>query len=85
MNEDLKAELSIPFANANYAQIAFNSLKVDKEPRKDLIKKKLSVDDKHLKVSWSAKEARILRVSIQSFFDHLSLVLKTIDQFALAN
>ena len=38
MNEDLKAEINIPFLNSEHAKIAFNSLIVDKEPRRELIK-----------------------------------------------
>jgi EKC/KEOPS complex subunit PCC1/LAGE3 len=82
MNEDLKAEINIPFLNSNHAKIAYNSLIVDKEPRKELINKKLYLEGDCLKVTWCSKEARILRVSINSFLDHLNLVIKTIDQFS---
>lgn len=30
---------------------------------------------------WTADEARILRVSVSSFLDHLSLVMETMDAF----
>ena len=81
MNDELKAELNIPFACTQHAQIAFNTLSVDSEPRKNLIRKKLVLKDNLLTVSWTSKEARILRVSINSFFDHLNSVLETIQLF----
>ena len=80
-NDELKAELKIPFASADYAQIAFNTLSVDNEPRKELIRKKLDINKEVLTVNWTAKEARILRVSINSFLDHLNSVLETIQLF----
>ena len=82
MNDELRAELNIPFACAEHAKIAYNTLTVDSEPRKNLIRKKLSLHDNSLQVSWTAKEARILRVSINSFFEHLNSILETIQLFA---
>jgi EKC/KEOPS complex subunit PCC1/LAGE3 len=85
MNEELKAEIRIPFENKEHARIAFNTLNVDKEPRKELIARRLSLVDNEtiIQVNWLAKEARLLRVSINSFLDHLNLVLQTIDQFKI--
>jgi EKC/KEOPS complex subunit PCC1/LAGE3 len=85
MNEELKAEIRIPFQNREHAKISFNTLNVDKEPRKELITRTLSLinNETTLKVNWVAKEARLLRVSINSFLDHLNLVLNTIDQFRI--
>ena len=80
-NDELKAELKIPFATAKHAQIAFNTLSVDTEPRKELIRKKLELNNEILTINWTAKEARILRVSINSILDHLNSVLETIELF----
>lgn len=82
MNDELKAELLIPFSCVEHAQIAFNTLNVDAEPRKNLIKKQLTIEDNEITVSWISKEARILRVSLNSFLDHLNSVLETIQQFS---
>ena len=84
MNDELKAELTIPFSCIEHAQIAFNTLSVDQEPRKDLIKKVISLNKTHcqVQVAWTAKEARILRVSLNSFLDHLNSVIETIQQFS---
>lgn len=84
-NKDLKAELVIPFSCTEHAKIAYNTLKVDTEPRRQLIKKTIHLDDSSsvLRVLWTAKESRILRVSINSFLDHLNSVLETIQTFEL--
>ncbi len=82
MNEELKADLIIPFTCIDHAKIAYNTLKVDSEPRKNLIKKKLTLEENLIKVSWTSHEAKILRVSVNSFLDHLNSVLETIQLFS---
>lgn len=82
MNEELKAELIIPFTCIDHAKIAYNTLKVDTEPRKNLISKKLTQENNLIKVNWSSHEAKILRVSVQSFLEHLNSVLETIQLFS---
>ncbi|XP_074927418.1 EKC/KEOPS complex subunit LAGE3 [Chelonoidis abingdonii] len=73
--------LSIPFPSPLEAQIAHGSLAPDPEPRKGGISKELTVTENFLHVRWKADEARILRVSISSFLDHLSLVIETMEMF----
>uniref|UniRef100_A0A3Q3WB59 L antigen family member 3 n=1 Tax=Mola mola TaxID=94237 RepID=A0A3Q3WB59_MOLML len=71
--------LEVPFPSSREAVIALRSLSPDREPRKGGISKQLTVSGSTL--SWSADEARILRVSVNSFLDHLSLVLETMEMF----
>uniref|UniRef100_A0A670KL82 L antigen family member 3 n=1 Tax=Podarcis muralis TaxID=64176 RepID=A0A670KL82_PODMU len=59
--------------------IALGSLAPDPEPRKEGISKELDVTEDIFR--WRADEARILRVSISSFLEHLSLVVETMDLF----
>ncbi|XP_075772700.1 EKC/KEOPS complex subunit LAGE3 [Pelodiscus sinensis] len=73
--------LSVPFPSPLEAQIAHGSLVPDPEPRKGGISKDLAVTENFLHVRWKADEARILRVSISSFLDHLSLVVETMEMF----
>ncbi|TTK47642.1 EKC/KEOPS complex subunit LAGE3 [Bagarius yarrelli] len=61
--------------------IAFESLSPDQEPRSAGTTKQLSTSDRVLSVKWTAVEARSLRVSANSFLDHLALVLETMDAF----
>ncbi|XP_042307849.1 EKC/KEOPS complex subunit LAGE3 isoform X5 [Sceloporus undulatus] len=63
------------------ARIALDSLAPDPEPRKGGISKELSVMEDTLHICWKADEARILRVSVNSFLEHLSLVVETMDLF----
>ncbi|XP_047228987.1 L antigen family member 3-like isoform X2 [Girardinichthys multiradiatus] len=71
--------LDVPFPSSHEATIALRSLAPDKEPRRGGISKQLSVSGSTLR--WSADEARILRVSVSSFLDHLSLVVETMEVF----
>ncbi|CAL1568072.1 unnamed protein product [Knipowitschia caucasica] len=79
----LEFSLDVPFPSSREAVIALRSLSPDKEPRKGGITKEITVDGQILSVRWSADEARILRVSVNSFMDHLSLVLETMEMFSL--
>lgn len=77
----LEFSLDVPFPSSREAVIALQSLSPDREPRKGGISKQLTVSGSTLSVRWSADEARILRVSVNSFLDHLSLVLETMEMF----
>ncbi|XP_053267586.1 L antigen family member 3-like [Pleuronectes platessa] len=77
----LEFSLDVPFPTAREAEVALGSLSPDREPRKGGISKRLSVSGSTLSVRWSADEARVLRVSVNSFLDHLSLVVETMQMF----
>lgn len=78
---DSCSSLNVPFPSPREAAIALQSLSPDQEPRKGGIIKQLTVTGNTLSVKWSADEARILRVSVNSFMDNLSLVLETMEMF----
>ncbi|XP_071321805.1 L antigen family member 3-like isoform X1 [Trachinotus anak] len=78
---DVNLSLDVPFPSSREADIALRSLSPDREPRKGGISKQLTVAGSTLSVRWSADEARILRVSVNSFLDHLSLVVETMQMF----
>nr|XP_057911993.1 L antigen family member 3-like isoform X1 [Doryrhamphus excisus] len=75
------SSLDVPFPSSRDATIALRSLSPDREPRKGGISKQLMVSGSTLSVRWSADEARILRVSVKSFLDHLTLVMETMQMF----
>ncbi|XP_061782763.1 L antigen family member 3-like isoform X2 [Nerophis lumbriciformis] len=75
------SSLEVPFPSSRHATIALRSLNPDREPRKGGISKHLSVSGRTLSVRWSADEARILRVSVNSFLDNLTLVTETMQMF----
>ncbi|KAM9326560.1 EKC/KEOPS complex subunit LAGE3 [Gastrophryne carolinensis] len=77
----VESQLDVPFPCSREAEIAHDSLSPDAEPRKAGVSKTLSLTDNVLHVHWQADEARILRVSVSSFLEHMSLVVKTMDRF----
>ncbi|XP_006005472.1 L antigen family member 3-like [Latimeria chalumnae] len=81
LENQLNFKLTIPFPSNMEAQIAHGSLSPDPEPRKGGITKEVEVKDNLLHVHWAADEARILRVSVNSFLDLLGLVLQTMERF----
>ncbi|XP_011869740.1 PREDICTED: EKC/KEOPS complex subunit LAGE3 [Vollenhovia emeryi] len=78
---DLRVELSVPFPSAREAEVAYQVLRVDKEPSRSGVTKKLTLNDNLLEASFSGKEARSVRVGLTSFFQNLLLVTETIQQF----
>ncbi|XP_013421177.1 EKC/KEOPS complex subunit LAGE3-like isoform X2 [Lingula anatina] len=77
----LTMDLSVPFSSIREAEIAYRTLSVDKEPKRGGVKKTFTLNEKVLQIHFQAKEARTLRVSVNSFLDHLTLVTQTIEQF----
>ncbi|XP_033114998.1 EKC/KEOPS complex subunit LAGE3-like [Anneissia japonica] len=79
--ETLKCNIRVPFGTNREAEIAYRTLRVDKEPRKGDVTKVLSFQDNVLTADITAVQARLLRVAVNSFMDHLNLVVQTIEQF----
>lgn len=77
----LIVELSVPFPSTRHAKIAYNSLRIDKEPKRGGCSKELLVEENKLVANFRAKEASFLRVAVNSFLDFLKLVTETIEQF----
>jgi len=77
----MEMKVSVPFASQCHAEIAYNSLRVEIEPARSKVSRVLSVQGVHLVASFTACEVRNLRVSVNSFFEHLVLVTETIRQF----
>ncbi|XP_035723705.1 EKC/KEOPS complex subunit Lage3-like isoform X2 [Vespa mandarinia] len=69
------------FATTREADVVYQVLRVDKEPPRSGVIKKIEQKDNQLQISFSSTEVRKLRVGITSFFDSLTLVTETIQQF----
>lgn len=80
----LSACVRVPFPSEREAEIAYNSLRVDPEPKRSMCSKKMTLDASVLQVDFCAKEARQLRVALNSFFDLLLLATSTMDRFGPA-
>merc|ERR1712071_22427 len=74
-------EFEIPFPSSTEAEIAYNSLKVDSEPKRGSTIKLLTLEGNKLNVSLTSGSTRQLRTALSSFLDLLILVTETIDEF----
>ncbi|XP_077920919.1 EKC/KEOPS complex subunit LAGE3 [Halichoerus grypus] len=63
------------------AEIACGSLAPDAEPHGGAVEKQLTVSGSVMAVRWRAKDPRLLRISIMTFLDQLSLVMQTMRRF----
>ncbi|XP_006877296.1 PREDICTED: EKC/KEOPS complex subunit LAGE3 [Chrysochloris asiatica] len=79
--EGRRDSLTVPFRSPLEANIARGSLAPDAEPHPGLVAKELAVDGSRLIVRWIAEEPRLLRISIISFLEQLSLVVRTMLRF----
>ena len=73
------ALIELPFETKRLAEIAYNSLSVDKGPKGEI--KELWVEESKLFARFKAADARSLRISVNSFLDFTNLVAKTIERF----
>ncbi|XP_061534599.1 L antigen family member 3-like [Phycodurus eques] len=77
----LEFSLDVPFPSSREAAVALHSLSPDREPRRGGVHKRLTLVGSVLTAKWRADEARVLRVSVNSFLEHLGLVLETMHAF----
>lgn len=81
MSANHQLTINVPLPSSKLAQICYGSLSVDTEPVRGGCCKSFSVKDNYFNVTFEAEEARILRVSVGHFFELLTLVIQTIEQF----
>ena len=77
----MDAVVSVPFLDERQATIAFNSFRVEAEPSRSQVKRSLSVSGSSLVASFAAEDTRSLRVSVNSFFEHVVLIADTMEKF----
>ena len=77
----MEIKVSIPFSDERQATIAYNSFRVEVEPPRSKVSRSLSVDGSNLVVLFTSSEVRNLRVSVNSFLEHVTLVAETMRQF----
>lgn len=81
----LSACVSVPFPSEKDAEVVYNSLRIDSDPKRSGCSKKLSLEGSILTVNFTAKDARQLRVGVNSFFDLLVLAIDTVQRFGPAS
>ena len=74
-------EVSVPFPSEREAEVAHNSLRVETEPGRARVTRRLTLQGATLTAAFTAQELRHLRVSVGSFFEHVVLIAETIRQF----
>lgn len=76
-----EVSIKIPFPTRRQAEVAYDVLRVDEEPRRGGVFKTLSLEDSKLIVYFSGEQAKNVRVGMTSFFESLILCCETLDQF----
>lgn len=76
--------LSVPFPSRREAQIAYDVLRIDTEPKRSFIEKSFKLIDNQLVVEFNGQQAKNVRVGVTSFFESLILCCETLDQFGPA-
>ncbi|XP_077593533.1 L antigen family member 3-like [Stigmatopora nigra] len=82
LSDRLQFSLNVPFPSEREATIALRSLGADRQPRRSGARQHLELHRTVLTASWSADSARNLRVAVNSFIEHLDLVLETMIMFS---
>ena len=77
----LTLRLEVPFESEKHARIAYNSLRVDREPSRATTRRVLSLHESKLVAEFEAPDARSLRTASNAFFDLVVLVSKTLERF----
>lgn len=77
---DFSCELNFPLATARHANIVYNTVRIDKEPKKT-VQRIEQVNDNVLHVRFEAQEAKFLRVAVESYIEKINLILQTIQRF----
>lgn len=83
-SRSIVVSLSIPFPSRREAEIAFDVLRIDTEPKRSFIEKSLKLIDNQLVVEFNGEQAKNVRVGVTSFFESLILCCETLDQFGPA-
>ena len=73
-------ELSFPFVTTRHAEIIYNTVRVDKEPKKT-VQRTETLDNNILNVRFEAEEAKFMRVAVESYIEKINLILRTIQRF----
>jgi len=80
VDNNLKIDLELPFATERIAEIVYDVLRVDGEPKRSGVVKVLSLESKTVKVTFSASLARQLRIALNNFFVKVDLITETIQE-----
>lgn len=81
MDKTIKVELEIPFVTNRSAEIAYHVLRVDIEPKRSQINRKLKFAENTLICTFEGQSTKQIRTAVNKFFDKIDLILETIITF----
>jgi tRNA threonylcarbamoyladenosine modification (KEOPS) complex Pcc1 subunit len=76
-----RCQTSVEFDSPREAEIVFQTLSVDAELRPDDAARAMRLDGATVTVEFSAREPRMLRASVGTFYDLLGLAVRTLEAF----
>lgn len=68
--------VKVPFPSSRLAHIAKQSLEPDSEVKPSEVSKIFEVNEQELSITFTCASIRMARVSLQSFFDNLEVVVR---------
>lgn len=71
----------LPLPSVRHASIAAAALNADDELRPELVSREIDTDGASLTLRLAAVDARVLRISVMSFFDFALVALRTLEEF----
>mmetsp|Transcript_14639 Transcript_14639/g.31280 ORF Transcript_14639/g.31280 Transcript_14639/m.31280 type:complete len:85 (+) Transcript_14639:135-389(+) len=80
-NKQFCYALSVEYPTTDLASFAYHALVVDEELHADKVTRTLRLDGATLSADFAAVDARMLRVSVNSFLEMLILASRTMDAF----
>nr|XP_023489482.1 EKC/KEOPS complex subunit LAGE3-like isoform X1 [Equus caballus] len=75
--------LTVPFRSPLEAEMARRALAPEAQGHQQAVQKECAVNGSVLAVRWTAEDADLLQISINSFLDLLALVVGSIQHFGL--
>ncbi|XP_006171137.1 EKC/KEOPS complex subunit LAGE3-like [Tupaia chinensis] len=79
----LEFTLIVPFQSPLEADMAHRSLAPDTQRQPGVVQKEFTVNGSTLTIRWTAEDPVLFRISINSFLDRLSLVVRNIQRLGL--
>ncbi|XP_031625401.1 EKC/KEOPS complex subunit LAGE3 [Contarinia nasturtii] len=74
-------DLKIPFPTRRQAEIAYDVLRIDPEPKRSAVTKQLKLVSNDIIATFSAQQAKHVRVGVNAFLDAIILCTETLHQF----
>ncbi|XP_053668297.1 uncharacterized protein LOC128718702 [Anopheles marshallii] len=78
---NIEVTLKIPFPTKRHAEIAYEVLRVDSEPKRSFINKLIKLEENILLLELAGEQAKNVRVAVSSSCDSLILCCETLNQF----